>query len=234
MTEQNRQFDDREPHISGRLGKDLRDLFQPPGSVPARVDKAILDQVHRRIAKPRRLVIRLQWAAGLAAAAAVVVLGVVLFKVVTPDSDPGPQSRLPRFARNDMIRNPQSSRPALAEGRADVDGNGRVDILDAFRLARDIEARGPADLRWDLNGDGRVDKDDVDLVALAAVRLGSDFRASRGEGIPSASLRTCLPLHVGRNGRVAAWQKRGQDGLVTQGRDALATNAFAGPLDTGV
>jgi hypothetical protein len=220
MTEHNRQFDDREPHVSDRLGKDLRDLFQPPGSVPARVDKAILGQMHRRLAKPQHLILRLRWA-GIAAAAAVVVLGVVLFNVVTPDFDPGPQSE---------IRNPQSSRLALAEGRADVDGNGRVDILDAFRLARDIEARGPVapatEMRWDLNGDGRVDKDDVDLVALAAVRLGSDFRASRGEGI--------LPLHVGRNGRVAAWQKRGQDGLVTQGRDALATNAFAAPLDTGV
>ena len=214
MTEHNRQFDDREPHVSDRLRQDLQGLFQPPGVVPARVDKAILDQMHRRLAKPRHLVIRLQWAAGLAAAAAVIVLGVVLFNVVTPDVDPGPQS---------AIENPQSSRRALAEGRADIDGNGRVDILDAFRLALDIEARGPADLRWDLNGDGRVDEDDVDLVASAAVRLGSD---PRGEGI--------LPLHVGRDERLAVWQRRGQDGLATQGRDALATNAFANPLGTGV
>jgi len=154
MTQHNRQFDDREPHVSDRLRQDLQGLFQPPGAVPARVDKAILDQAHRRLAKPRHLVIRLQWAAGLAAAAAVIVLGVVLFN---PKSE---------------IRNPKSFRPALAEGRADIDGNGRVDILDAFRLARDIEARGPADLRWDLNGDGRVDQADVDLVAAAAVRLG--------------------------------------------------------------
>jgi hypothetical protein len=154
MTQHNRQFDNPEPHIPDRLRKDLQGLFQPPGGIPARVDKAILDQAHRRLAKPRRLVIRLQWAAGLAAAAAVITLGVILFN---------PQS---------AIKNPQSSRPALAEGRADIDGNGRVDILDAFRLARNIEARGPADLRWDLNGDGRVDKDDVDVVARAAVRLG--------------------------------------------------------------
>jgi hypothetical protein len=180
MIEHNRQFDDSEPHVPDRLRQDLHGLFQPPGAVPARVDRAILDQAHRRLAKPQHLIICLRWAAGIATAAAVVTLGVILLNVVTPDSDPGPQSRLPRFARNDMIRNPQSSRPALAEGRADIDGNGRVDILDAFRLARDIEARGPADpmhssatdLQWDLNGDGRVDKDDVDVVASAAVRLG--------------------------------------------------------------
>jgi hypothetical protein len=161
MTEHNRQFDDPQPHVSDRLGKDLRALFEPPGAVPAQVDRAILDQASRRLAQPRRLIIHLRWAAGIAAAAAVLVLGVVLFN---------PQSE---------IRNPQSIRPALAEGRADVDHNGRVDILDAFRLARNIEARGPAtptrsgaaELGWDLNSDGRLDKDDVDLVAFAAVRL---------------------------------------------------------------
>jgi hypothetical protein len=161
MTNHNRQFDDRDEHVPDRLRQDLRDLFAPPGTVPPQIDRAIIGQAHRHLAKPRRLILRLRWAAGIAAAA-VIVVGVVLLN---------PQSRLPRFARNDMIRNPQSIRPALAEGRADIDNSGRVDILDAFRLARHIEARGPADTQWDLNGDGRVDKGDVDLVAFAAVRL---------------------------------------------------------------
>ena len=212
MTEHNRQFDDLEPHVSDRLGKDLRDLFEPPGAVPARIDRAILDQASRRLAKPRRLIIRLRWAAGIAAAA-VIVLGVVLFN---PKSE---------------IRNPQSIRPALAEGRADIDGNGRVDILDAFRLARHIEARGPADptrsdaaeLGWDLNGDGRVDQGDVDLVAFAAVRLGSDLR---GEGVPPLRREAILALLFLR--RDVSLAPEGQ------GQDALATNAFADILDTGV
>jgi hypothetical protein len=38
-------------------------------------------------------------------------------------------------------------------------------------LARSIETRGPVAPQWDLNGDGRIDKDDVNLVALAAVHL---------------------------------------------------------------
>ena len=153
MTEPNEQFDDLERRISDRLRRDLRGLFEPPGAVPARADKAILDRARRQLAKPRHIIIRLRWAAGVAAAAAVIALGVILFN---------PQSE---------IRNPKSISPALAAGRADIDGNGHVDILDAFRLARSIEARGPADPRWDLNGDGRVDKDDVDLIASAAVRL---------------------------------------------------------------
>ena len=185
MTEHDRQFDDLDRDVSDRLRRDLRGLFEPPGAVPARVDKIVLDQAKRRLSKSHPLIIRLWWAAGIAAAAAVIAVGVVLFNVVTPDSKPGPQSGLPRLARDDMsnpqseIRNLQSTSPVLAEGRADVDHNGRVDILDAFLLARSIEARGPvdvtpsgaADTQWDLNGDGRVDKDDVNLVASAAVRL---------------------------------------------------------------
>jgi hypothetical protein len=48
----------------------------------------------------------------------------------------------------------------------------RVDILDAFLLARRIESGGPLDAGWDINGDGRIDGDDVDAIAFAAVRLG--------------------------------------------------------------
>jgi len=191
MTEHDRQFDDLDRDVSDRLREDLRGLFQPPGTVPARVDKIILDQAKQRLAQPRRLIIRLRWAAGIAAAAAGVTIGVVVFN---PQSEVrNPQSSLPRFAGNGMsnpqsgsprlarngMSNPQSTSPVPAEGRADVDGNGRVDILDAFQLARRIETRGPADptrsgaadTQWDLNGDGRVDKDDVSLVASAAVRL---------------------------------------------------------------
>jgi len=53
----------------------------------------------------------------------------------------------------------------------DIDRNGRVDILDAFTLAKHIESAGPAETEWDINGDGLIDRDDVDVVALAAVRL---------------------------------------------------------------
>jgi hypothetical protein len=53
----------------------------------------------------------------------------------------------------------------------DVDGNGRVDVLDAFKLARFVESPGGADMQWDINGDGTVDSADVDAVAFSAVRL---------------------------------------------------------------
>jgi len=156
MTDQNRQFDDRERPVSDRFRRDLRALYQPAGSVPPEVDKAILDQARRRLAKPRPLVLRLRWAGGIAAAA-VVALGVFLYHGSAPHNHPS------------SIINHQS---AAAEQRPiDIDGNGRVDILDAFRLAKGLESRGPTAAEWDVNKDGRVDRDDVDTVALAAVRV---------------------------------------------------------------
>jgi len=155
MNEQNRQFNDVEQCVSDRFQTDLRGLFAPPGRVPPQVDQALMDQAHRRLAKPRRLIIRIRWAGGIAAAAAVIAIGVILYHGTTSHN------------HQSSIVNHQSA----AAGRADIDGNGRVDILDAFRLARHIEARGQTRTEWDLNGDGQVDSGDVDLVAFAAVRL---------------------------------------------------------------
>jgi hypothetical protein len=154
MTERNRQFDNGEPQISPRLRQDMRALFKPPGAVPQQVDKAILDRARRRLIRPRRRIIPRRWAAATAAAA-VIVLGTFLYHGATSNN------------HQSSIINHQSGRPGLA----DIDSNGRVDILDAFRLARNIESRGPADLKWDLNGDGLLDRKDVDAVAFAAVRL---------------------------------------------------------------
>jgi len=68
-----------------------------------------------------------------------------------------------------------------------VDGNGaagpaivqksRMDIFDAFALARRIE-RGPKpDPHWDINGDGVVDRHDVEAIAQEAVKLEKGRRS---------------------------------------------------------
>ena len=56
-------------------------------------------------------------------------------------------------------------------GPEDIDGSGRVDILDAFALAKQIKSGRQLDSRWDINSDGGIDDRDVDAVALAAVSL---------------------------------------------------------------
>ena len=58
--------------------------------------------------------------------------------------------------------------------REDIDRNGRVDILDAFALARQIEAGSGRLPDGDINGDGVVDAGDVDAIALKAVALTAE------------------------------------------------------------
>jgi hypothetical protein len=57
-----------------------------------------------------------------------------------------------------------------AFSREDVDRSGGIDILDAMALARLIE-RGSASAGFDFNGDGVIDRRDVELLAARAVDL---------------------------------------------------------------
>ena len=138
-----------EPRASQALSRDLGALFHPHGlHVPPEVNDRILNQARAGIIGRSRRRPLLRWAGAAAAAAAVVVL-VVRFALVGPDAPTSPQQA--------------SAIPA------DVDGNGRVDVLDALVLARRVEARS-SDAR-DLTGDGVADRSDVDLVAMLAVSL---------------------------------------------------------------
>jgi hypothetical protein len=61
--------------------------------------------------------------------------------------------------------------PTTALAAEDINHDGQVDILDAFALARQIEAGSPTAANLDLNRDGVVNRRDVELVAARAVRL---------------------------------------------------------------
>jgi hypothetical protein len=178
MPENEREFDkDFDLKVSPRLSADLKAVFRPQGSVPPEVDRAVLDQVHRHLSrryKPRRL---FRLAASISAAAAVIIFAFI-FNVVRE-----PAVKMAREAAQDMaekhdLYTARKSAPGLvnsviAEDRVDIDQNGHVDILDAFKLARHVESEstGRAEMKWDINGDGLVNRNDVDLVASAAVRL---------------------------------------------------------------
>ena len=51
-----------------------------------------------------------------------------------------------------------------------LDGNGRVDILDAFVMAREIRS-GRGQVIHDVNGDGQLDQADINEIAQRAVML---------------------------------------------------------------
>ena len=143
--------DTTQPEAPQRLSDDLADLYGTPFPVPPQLDRAIAAGARARFARARRsrMVLRLVEVTA-AAAALLLVLWLVEF---------GPQPTQPVAS------------PGRTPVRHDLDGNGRVNILDAFVLARYIESASTPRPDWDVNGDGRIDRTDVDTVALAAVTL---------------------------------------------------------------
>jgi hypothetical protein len=121
-------------------------------AVPASVDKAIEAAIRRRAAAIRSAPVRVRlplwrrpgWAA---VAAAVLVLGIAGLLAH-------------RFLHGG---------PGAAPW--DINRDGTVDIVDAYRMASELEAGASVPRRWDLTRDGRVDDRDVAAVAARAVRL---------------------------------------------------------------
>ena len=135
---------DRQPNE--QFSKDLSSLFEPQTPVSGRVDRAVMDAAAKRLrhrGKGRR------FAYGAAcAAAAMIVVGVLFFNM-----------------------NQSADNLAQVALQKDVNRDGAVDILDAFKLARHIESAESPKQGWDMNGDGVVDQKDVDTVAMVAVNM---------------------------------------------------------------
>jgi len=139
------------------LRGDLAALFGAEASVPPAVDAAVLASARRHLAPRGRARTAIRWA-GVAAAAAAAILLVVIHL--------GPAREAP--AR--VAAKPAAAK-AVTPDRSDINGDGRVDILDAFLLAKRLDTRRALDAAWDITGDGLVDRRDVDALAAAVVRL---------------------------------------------------------------
>jgi hypothetical protein len=156
MTESDRNPDSESQFaIPPGLRDDLQALYKPDSTVPPEVDRAILDRVHRRLVNRKRPFRRIRWAASAASVAAAAVVIIVVSLERPRDTAPPSAARF----------------TAALALPSDIDQNGRVDILDAFKLARNIESTSLPKIEWDINRDGMVNRDDVDYVAFAAVRL---------------------------------------------------------------
>ncbi len=150
MTERMEHFDeDLGLRASAKLSADMGALFEPQRPVPPEVDRAVLDRARLHLVR-RRFRWTTVWKVAAAAAVVIFAFSLDLTKQPEPTAD------------RSVTANVQT---------VDIDQNGRVDILDAFKLARHIESAGTATKNWDINGDGLVNRDDVDMVAFAAVRL---------------------------------------------------------------
>jgi hypothetical protein len=136
-----------------RLKADLRALHAPRGSVPAEVEDAILAAAPVMAPAPVRRPFLVR-ATPLAAAAALVLVVGLWWRLqgTTPQAPEIPPNAVARVE--------------------DIDGSGRVDILDALVLARGIEEnQGALSARFDFDGNGKIDRDDASHVAQLAVRI---------------------------------------------------------------
>ncbi len=135
------------------LADDLRALHEPKEGIEPIVDSMVLVSVaqqREREAVRQRSRERIQRFAMIAA-------GIAIFFMAA------------RFMTRPRPVTPGA--PAQTVASRDFDGNGRVDIVDALRLAQSIESTTPPTKRWDLNGDGSVNRADANTIAIEAVRL---------------------------------------------------------------
>ena len=151
MPDLNQHYSDEALEAPPKLVAALKRLPQEPVFIPPTADEAVLRAARRHLERPRE--VRFGWFrfTPWAAAAAAVMLLVALPQVFKqPASGPSRDS-------------------ALARG--DINHDGRVDVLDAFALARRLKQGESKNLQLDLNGDGVVDERDVATLAARAVKL---------------------------------------------------------------
>ena len=130
------------------------------GSTPAisrSLDDQILHTARQQSIRRNRLRWTIRYAIGSVAAAAAVIL--IAIKTTHRDQP--------------TINDP-SAAVATTE---DVNRDGKLDMLDAFLVARKVAANESLTKEWDFNQHGAVDTKDVDVVAFGAVKLkGGDVR----------------------------------------------------------
>ncbi len=162
--------EDRHDTLPDALAADLRAIYGRGAEVPRRVDTLILAEARAGFARRRRFRLTLRGALFTAAAAAVILAFAIPALMRT---DGGRYRPRPVASDAKMLMVAPPAPPPIG----DVDHSGKVDILDAFVVARLIETRGAIDRAYDVNGDGRIDGADVDRIAMAAV----DTSANSGE-----------------------------------------------------
>ena len=133
---------DDDPKLPDALQRDLRAAFGAQVRVPAAVAAALAAAARRRRLVP-------VWRRPVLLAAAALLLALPLVAL--------------------LWRGTARSEPPLA--REDFDRNGRVDVLDAFRLSLALRRGDSVPPELDLDGDGKVDARDVDRIAAVAVKV---------------------------------------------------------------
>lgn len=163
MTDNHRQPDRHEDFdLPESLIHDLRTAVGPLDAIPGEADDRILAMGRRNLGRHRGLRLVASVATLTAAAAAIALV------ILLPTTTEGPRSA---DTPSTLQTQPPRELAKQAFFPEDIDASGRVDILDAFTLARYIDRDSAYRPTWDFNNDGQLDQHDVDAVAHRAVKL---------------------------------------------------------------
>ena len=151
----------------------LRDRYGPENRVPEALDNVILSDAAdhlRTISPPTPLPPSRRQKTWIAVSTGSLAAAMLLF-VMWPDGIPQSQPVPERMAAAETADVGEADVEHAAFASKDIDQNGAVDILDAFALARTVQTESSNLSRWDQNGDGQTDQDDINLIAMTAVTL---------------------------------------------------------------
>ena len=145
-----------EPIFPDRLAEDLRSLLRVDLPVPGEIEDELVTLARGRLSRRGRLRLHARRAGPLAAAAGLAITAWIGLWWMRGGGT-GPALSPPGQARVASI--------------FDIDASGRVDVLDAFIVARALHQGETADSKWDVTGDGAVSSLDVDAIAAVAVSI---------------------------------------------------------------
>lgn len=173
---ENRTPEEYGDELPDRIIEELRTRAHANVSVPARLDAVVLADARSVLkeARPQRKRRFRQWTLG---AVSVGGLAAALLVFVGPQWIASTGQRGESVTVADASTESSDVLPAgvgdvsPAFLRQDIDGDGQIDILDAFALARQIGDEQISVQDGDQNGDGILDDNDVDLIAMTAVTL---------------------------------------------------------------
>jgi len=167
---ENARPDSPEDQLPQEVVAELKQRNGPKIAVPDALDKAVLSDAARHlsgISRPTTIKTggrRWTWVAASMGTLAAAVLLFAVYPRMQNEVPPGNGAYFAEAADSVQAGD-------IVAVTDDVDGNGQVNILDAFALARTIRAGRPLRSEWDRNGDGLTNQSDVDLIAFNAVML---------------------------------------------------------------
>jgi hypothetical protein len=161
----------------------LRQLPKERVFVPPTVDEALMKAARQHLSQREKRGVGwfrlLQWSVATAGVAAAVFLAFPHAKERPSRSghQGAGRSTISRSTKSDQGESEpgesgvQWQSYGVADVREDLNGDGKVDILDAFTLAKKLQVAPASDTRFDVNGDGVIDRRDVETIAADAVSL---------------------------------------------------------------